>query len=268
MASMATAAVWQVCDCVVFIKVLLVEQKSKSLSFVLEKWKDTGLSHMSHSRTIISAIDAQQNTSFSSSVQLPAMELTTNLEETKASNTIESNPVETMRAEHTPILTSTDNLTTETLMQPENLTVDTINQLQPPTLAPNQDTMSRNSNNLFNNSTNILTPRTIKRIALAGGDIILEEEEEELDILAQEDATKLETMENVIPTQTPNEVQNENTLPKPTATQPQIIVSQRPTPVYVNASVLHQKKNPSYGQNINTTPDNKNSTKILTKPKL
>lgn len=240
-----------------------MEQKTKSLSFVLEKWKDTGLSHMSHSRTMVSAVEPQ-NTSFSSSVQLPALELSSKLSETTAKDTIESKPVTLQISEPTPIQTSTENANEKSNVASKELATASTMSEQTPIPIPVQN---HNKNTNINNNqseqsvsipANIITPRTIKRIALVGGDIILEEEEEEEEM---EEQTK-QIANNSLPAEEQKSEQTVSTPPPPS------IVSQRPTPVYVNASVLHQKKNPSYGQNINVIPDNKNSSKLLTKTKL
>ena len=216
---------------------------------------------MSPSRTMVSAVDAQQNTSFNSSVPLPAMKLEANADEMKSSNTIESKAVQIPVAERSPTPISTENVTIQTKMTTENLTVAKTDQLQQSTLVPNQNTKSLNNNILTNSSTSCVTPRTIKKsIALVGGDIILEEEED-LEEESQQNGMKLETP-------TLGEVQTEHAVPTLTAPQSPLTASHCPTPIYVNASVLHQKKNLSYGQNIKTTQDNKNLAKVLTKPKL
>ncbi|GBP04643.1 hypothetical protein EVAR_74059_1 [Eumeta japonica] len=122
------------------------------------------------------------------------------------------------------------------------------------------------NNEQTNTTTNIIAPRTIKRIAL-GGDIILEEEEEEEEEMQKEnqlqESMKINHLEK---TNSLKETEEQAVATAPVASS--MILTQRPTPVYVNASVLQQKKNPSYGQNINFIPDNKNSNKLLTKPKL
>ncbi|XP_046802141.1 G-protein coupled receptor moody isoform X1 [Lucilia cuprina] len=237
-------------------------------SSVAEKWKDTGLNRMSHSRTMVSAVD-QQNTSFSSSVQLPAMELSSKPNETKTKDTIESIPVTLQAAESTSTPTSIENASKPETQNTEELVVAPSKNEQMPIPTPVQShskntnitNNNNNQNEQVNLSTNIITPRTIKRIALVGGDIILEEEEEEEE--EQEPAAR-----QMIENQSCEEKKNEQTIMPTSTPPPPSTVSQRPTPVYVNASVLHQKKNPSYGQNINVIPDNKNSTKLLTKPKL
>lgn len=220
---------------------------------------------MSHSRTMVSAVDPQ-NTSFSSSAQSPtAMELSSKPNETKAKDTIELPPESSLPTlGPTPVPTSTENaikpeMNTEELLGAAAMTNE---QMPIPTLAQSHNKNINNSNNQndqINISTNVITPRTIKRIALVGGDIILEEEE------GEEEEEEMKTNQKI---QLQTEVEEKREQIATTTPPPPAIMNQRPTPVYVNASVLHQKKNQSYGQNINVIPDNKNSTKLLTKPKL
>lgn len=140
---------------------------------------------------------------------------------------------------------------TENVIEPKRDEQLAVESERLPTLAQSSNQIS---NGLVNPAPAIPATRPNNRIALVGGDIILEEEEEEEE--GEEEVTK-ETTE-----------QSNMEPPALPAPAPPIAAPQRPTPVYVNASVLHQKKNPSYGQNINVIPDNKNSTKLLTKTKL
>ncbi|XP_075158497.1 G-protein coupled receptor moody isoform X2 [Haematobia irritans] len=224
-------------------------------SSAAEKWKDTGLSH-NHSRTIVSQMSTvdQPNTSCSSSAQVSVMELTAAKTSTPTSDSTASmkESVSVLTEASVPIQ-SVD----EIPQTPEVTKSDQSSPNQSP------EKLSTSPNPTTNNN-NTLKHRPVKemnRIALVGGDIILEEEEEDEESTHTVPAQKMEN--HMEPLSTNPTVPQ---LPHLSTAAPTTIAPARPVPVYVNASVLHQKKNPSYGQNINATPDNKNSSKqLLTK---
>ncbi|XP_073834632.1 G-protein coupled receptor moody [Musca autumnalis] len=221
-------------------------------SSAAEKWKDTGLSH-NHSRTIVTQMSGVDpaNTSCSSSVQVPAMELTPSQRSSVASDNT-PNMMDSVLTVVPPVTvpTSIENVNKEA----------TKNEMPPASLQPITDSQNSNNNGIQRNGSNTAPLRPIKeinRIALVGGDIILEEEEEDEEETQAAQVLKEPTPAHTEPLVTAVVPLQAAATPSPTIT--------RPAPVYVNASVLHQKKNPSYGQNINVTPDNKNSDKQLLK---
>lgn len=250
---------------IVFPKVL--EQRSKSLSFVLEKWKDTGLSH-NHSPTIVSQMSAvdQPNTSCSSSAQVSAMELTppklNSPTSDNAANMIASMTPSVGQVTGPPLSVPASTENVNEILKNERPSLVTAMSEPSFTHAQIIDSQSNNNNNNTNqrNGNSSTSPRPMKeinRIALVGGDIILEEEEEDEEEEEMQ-AVQAPKTENHTPHMAPLVAAP---VPPRMTTEPP--VSPKPVPVYVNASVLHQKKNPSYGQNINVTPDNKNSSKQL-----
>ncbi|XP_061402671.1 G-protein coupled receptor moody-like, partial [Musca vetustissima] len=232
-------------------------------SSAAEKWKDTGLSH-NHSRTIVSQMSAADppNTSCSSSAQVPAMELTPSQRSSVASDNTANMMDSTMTVPTSvSVPTSIESVNRATVKN------ETPQSMAPVSLHPIADIQNNNnSSGIQRNDSNTAPLRPIKeinRIALVGGDIILEEEEED----EEEEAAETQAAQALkVATPVPHtEPLVTTVVPLQAATTSSPTITTRPAPVYVNASVLHQKKNPSYGQNINVIPDNKNSNKQLLK---